>query len=194
MLSIYVGCVLFGGVLLGASALGGHDHDASGGDGGGGDGHGATGPHASPFAFLSVRFWAFSVAFFGLAGLAFSLAGVGSAAVLAGVVGLGSGYAGTRVLNALTRKPVGLLKDANAQIGREGTLLLPVARGQRGKLRLSLGGISTDLLADTDADQPLAAGEVVLIVGFRDGAALVERSPAALPSVPRPSLSKKEES
>ena len=193
MLSIYVGSLLFGGVLLGASVLGGH------GEGGGhGDLH--AGGHDHPHAlarqgstdgsehgggnlpFLSLRFWAFAIAFFGLSGTALSLFGALGALtpVVAGGFGLGCGYVAARVVGGLGRSTVGLLGDANSHLGREGQVLLPLARGQRGKIRLQIGGTSTDLVAETDGDGALLPGETALVVGMRGNVALVERNPALL--------------
>jgi membrane protein implicated in regulation of membrane protease activity len=191
MLSVYVGCLLFGGVLLAASVFGGHDHDAGGGDvDHGGEHHGDHGG----LPFVSLRFWAFSIAFFGLAGAALALAGVGRiAAVVAGGFGLSAGYISWRVLRSLARESIGLVRDGAANVGREGRLLLPVGKGQRGKLRLTVAGTSVDLLAETDGDEALGSGETVLIVGMRGNVALVERNPAVRgPGEPAPPAAGKE--
>jgi hypothetical protein len=184
MLSIYVGGLLFGGVLLAASILGGHAEHGDLGGHAGGDHDGSQGGHGLPF--LSLRFWAFTLAFFGLTGAALTLAGGGLGAlvpVLAGAVGLSCGLVSARVLRLLGRRPVGLLGDAGAHVGREGRVLLPVgaSKGQLGKIRLQIGGTSTDLVAETEGDAGLAAGETALVVGMRGNVALVERSPGALP-------------
>ena len=201
MLSVYLGSLLFGGVLLGASILGGHGDGADGGhaltaghghDGhlGEGGGHNAEHHQPSKLPFLSLRFWAFAAAFFGLTGTALTIAGgLGALTPLAaGVVGLGCGLVSARVLGDLSRQTVGLLGDASAHLGREGRVLLPLARGQRGKIRLQIGGTSTDLVAETEAEAPLAAGETAFIVGMRGNVALVERTPSALPAPGSPLL------
>jgi membrane protein implicated in regulation of membrane protease activity len=188
MLPLYIGSLLFGGVLLGASVLGGHDHDAGGHDAGHDAAHGGGQQNAAAaglLPLLSLRFWAFTLAFFGLAGTVLTVGGLGALTpVVAGGFGLGSGYAAARVLRGLARRPLGLLGDGAANVGREGRLLLPVRPGQRGKLRLSVGGISTDLLAETEGADALAAGDTVLVVGMRDNVALVERNPAQ-PALPK---------
>jgi membrane protein implicated in regulation of membrane protease activity len=190
MLSIYVGGLLFGGVLLAASIFGGH---AEHGDLGGHGGAEHDGPHAGhSLPFFSLRFWAFTLAFFGLTGAALTLTGSGNGngmtalvPLLAGAVGLGCGVVSARVLRLLGRDSVGLLGDASAHVGREGRLLLPVGqrKGQRGKIRLQIGGTSTDLVAETEGEAGLQAGETVLVVGIRGNVALVERTPGALPPV-----------
>jgi membrane protein implicated in regulation of membrane protease activity len=101
--------------------------------------------------------------------------------VIAGAVGLGSGLVSARVLSALTRETVGLVASSEAHVGREGRLLLPLGKQRRGKIRVSIGGASVDLVAETDTDEPLPAGETALIVGMRGNVAVVERSPASGP-------------
>lgn len=189
MLSIYIGGLLFGGVLLGASVVGGHGDHGADAHGGGHDAHHGSDhdhnqQHNPLLPFLNLRFWAFASAFFGLTGLALTFAGGLGAVVtaaLAGGVGLGCGYGSWRVLRALTTRPVGLLGDAEAHVGREAQVLLPIERGRRGKIRLSIGGTATDMVAETEGDGRLAPGEVALVVGMRGTVALVEISPAALP-------------
>jgi membrane protein implicated in regulation of membrane protease activity len=183
--SFYLGCLAFGGLFVGASLVGGH-HGDTGAD------HGHDGPdhHGASWALLpllSLRFWTFSLAFFGLAGATLSVAGAlaGTAlAAVAGGFGVTAGYTASRVLGGLTRRPVGLIAPGEAHVGREAVLLLPVERGQRGKIRLQIGGTSTDLIAETDAAEALPAGTTVLVVGLRGTVAVVERSPTALPPGP----------
>jgi hypothetical protein len=192
MISIYIASVLFGGVLLGASLSSGHHGD---GDGGGDGGDGAANPagyagheghhdhpqhHDGRLPFLSLRFWAFASAFFGLSGALLTIAGAAGAVVplLAGGVGTGAGLISARILGNLGRRPTGLLGDARSHVGREGRVLLPVGPGQRGKIRLSIGGISTDLVAETDSETRLEPGSTALLVGLRDNVAIVELSPA----------------
>jgi membrane protein implicated in regulation of membrane protease activity len=177
-LSFYLGCLAFGGLFVGASLFGGHDshvdHTAE---------HGGDQGSAALLPLLSLRFWTFSLAFFGLAGAALTGTGalVGAAAAgVAGGVGVTFGYTASRLLGNLTRRPLGLVASGAAHIGREATLLLPVGRGQRGKIRLTISGVSTDLVAETDGDQPLPAGATVMVVGLRGNVAVVERA-LALP-------------
>jgi hypothetical protein len=198
MLSAYIVCFLAGGIVLGASMFGGHDSDsgdahlgdAHAGDAHMGDAHGGTvheGHHewAARLPFLSLRFWTWGVTFFGLAGLALTLGGTPAplVPVLAAVGGLGSGWGASWALGRLTRDAVGVLPEASSHIGREGKLLLPLRRGARSKIRLSIGGVETDLLAETDLEGEIPAQITVLVVGMRGLAAVVEPTPAALKSV-----------
>ena len=188
MLSAYIVCLLAGGVVLGASMFGGHDSD--GGDAHVGDAHG-DGAHdghhewAARLPFLSLRFWTWGVTFFGLAGLALTLGGTPASLVpwLAAAGGLGSGWGASWALGRLTRDAVGVLPEASSHIGREAKLLLPLRRGARSKIRLSIGGVETDLLAETDLAAEIPAQSTVLVVGMRGLTAVVEPTPTALSSV-----------
>jgi hypothetical protein len=200
MLSLYLAGVLFGGVLIAGSLVGGHgDHGGGHGHDAGHD-HGDQGDHGEDgdrgggrgllgrLPLLSLRFWAFATAFFGLSGTALTLAGTIGALtpLLAGGVGLGCGLVATRVLGGLGRSTVGLLGDASTHLGREAQVLLPIEPGKRGKIRLQIGGLSTDLVAEMDVTagpRPgLRPGDQAYIVGLRGNVAVVESSPtAALP-------------
>ncbi|HJX64748.1 MAG TPA: NfeD family protein [Polyangia bacterium] len=123
--------------------------------------------------------------FFGLAGLALTLGGTPAPLVpfLAAAGGLGSGWGASWALGRLSRDAVGVLPEASSHIGREGKLLLPLRRGQRSKIRLSIGGVETDLLAETDLETEIPAPSTVLVVGMRGLTAVVEPTPAALESL-----------
>jgi membrane protein implicated in regulation of membrane protease activity len=184
MFPIYLGGLLFGGILIVASIVlgqGDGDHAAGDGDHAGEQMHDG---HPAPkmwVPLLNLRFWSFAFAFFGVTGLVFTwlgtLPGLLVPLVAAGV-GVGAGAAASKILRVLSKSTVGTLPEAGALVGREGKLLLPVARGQRGKLRLTTGGVASDLIAETDGDEPLGAGATVLIVGLRGNVAVVERAPA----------------
>jgi len=187
MLSVYIVSFLAGGIVLGASMLGGHDGDS--GDAHVSDGNSDTGhdAHHEWFArlpFLSMRFWTWGVTFFGLAGLALTLGGTSASLVpaLAAVAGVGSGWGASWAIGRLTRDAVGVLPEASSHVGREGKLLLPLRRGVRSKIRLSIGGVETDLLAETDVDTEIPVQSTVLVVGMRGLTAVVEPTPAALRS------------
>ena len=201
-LAIYLAALGFGGVLLVGSLAGGHDH-AGGhagaeGDSGAdaahhaGDGHdqghdqhlhhaGVAGLLWFLRPLLSLRFWVFGLTFFGLTGSILSGLGLAApvlTAVLAIVLGLVTGYVAARLFQALARQTVGEISAQGGPIGREGRLLLPVSKSQRGKVRVVVGGVATDLIVETDSEAPLPAGAIVLVVGMRGTVALVERSPA----------------
>jgi membrane protein implicated in regulation of membrane protease activity len=185
-MAVYLAALAFGGILLVASLVGGHDHaDHHAGD----DldqvhGHGhEAGPAAHAalvLPFLSLRFWIFGLAFFGLTGvvlLGLRLTSPLVAASLATAVGLGFGYAAAWLFQTLARETVGQMASDGGHVGREGKLLLPVARGQRGMVRVTVAGVTTDLLAESDDERPMPADTSVLIVAMRETVAIVERSP-----------------
>ncbi|HEY7372018.1 MAG TPA: NfeD family protein [Polyangia bacterium] len=195
-MTVYIAALAFGGILLVASLIGGHDHadhHAGGHDQGQGDAHGHghdadLAPHAAlVLPFLSLRFWIFGLAFFGLTGAVLHGLGLTSplvAAVIATVLGIGFGYGAARVFQALAAETVGQVAPDGGHVGREGKLLLPAARGQRGKVRVISGGVAVDLLAECDDERELPAGTTVLVVAMRGTVAVVERSPAPSDSPP----------
>jgi membrane protein implicated in regulation of membrane protease activity len=189
--AIYLGSLLFGGVLIAASALLGADHGAEihgGGDAGHGGGnadHGGDNAQNQGPAWVSLfglRFWSFGTTFFGITGLVLRAIGLSALAPLVSTgVGVAAGLGASAAFRRLTGETVGRVRDAAALIGREGKLLLPVARGQRGKVRLAQpGGGDVDLLAESD--EALASGAEVLIVEVRGNVAVVARAPAERPA------------
>lgn len=190
MITAYLACLIFGGVLTLASFVTGSDADADTGLPHGLDGHAheATHVHGGLLPFLSVRFWMFAVTFFGLIGTGLTLLATGGAGLIAALAtsfGVGAGYSASRILQSLSRAPVGLLGDSASHVGREAKLLLPLSRQQRGKVRLNIGGISTDLVAETESDEALPVGSNVLVVAIRGTVALVEPVPGNPTSVPK---------
>lgn len=189
MLAVYIGSLLFGGLLIVASLFGAsHDADLHV-DMHGGDGHGAGDGHdqSNASALLSLfglRFWSFGAAFFGLTGVVLHVIGgpvlVAAAPFIAAGVGIAAGLGASTAFRTLSRDTVGQLRGAAAMIGREGRLLLPVARGQQGKVRVAVPGSGdVDMVAESDDDGVLDVGTVVLIVEFRGNVAVVARAPAA---------------
>ena len=190
MLAVYVGFLLFGGLLIVASLFGaGHDTDVHvdlHADHGSGDGHDQS--QASAWLSLfGLRFWSFAAAFFGLTGIIIHVIGgplLGIAApFIAAGVGVAAGLGASTTFRALSRDTVGQLRGAGAMIGREGRLLLPVARGQQGKVRVAVPGSGdVDMIAESDDAGVLPVGTVVLIVEFRGNVAVVERATATADS------------
>ncbi len=197
MLTVYLACFLIGGVLIATSVLlGGHshadghdvehdiDHDVGHDveheiDHGHDADHGSdTDPHASGpwLPFLSVRFWTFFCAFFGLTGLALTwldlapgLITLATAVAVGGVSGTGVSWLyrllkSTQVDSSITNQ------DLQGGMGR---VLLPVEKASPGSVRVSVKGYVKDLRAVTDDPRPIAMGEQVLVVSVRAGVAKV---------------------
>jgi membrane protein implicated in regulation of membrane protease activity len=190
--AVYVGFLLFGGLLIVASFFGaGHDADVHvgdlhAGDSGHGDGHDQS--QASAWlSLLGLRFWSFGAAFFGLTGLILHVAGgpvlAGATPFISAAVGVAAGLGASIAFRTLARDTIGQVRGAGALVGREGRVLLPIARAQRGKVRTEIpGGGHVDLLAESDDDGLIEAGADVLIVEVRGNVAIVERAPAAPPA------------
>ncbi|MBX3162537.1 MAG: hypothetical protein KF773_41625 [Deltaproteobacteria bacterium] len=171
MNQVYLGAVAFGFTLLLASLLlGGKDTDS--GDGGhdghdGDDGHDSGGGGFGWAPVTSLRFWVFLLAFGGGTGFALTELGQGTAvtAVAAGVVGWLSGAIAIAAIAALRRGSVSSEVGATELVGETGRLLLPVAPGRPGKVRVDVKGRQEDFIAHAAEDGgALAEGTVVLIV------------------------------
>jgi membrane protein implicated in regulation of membrane protease activity len=190
----YLFALILGGVLLAASILlGGHgdsdadvDADADAGldkdlpvlSGHEGDISGVD----AFWAFRSIRFWTFFLAFFGLTGLVLDGLGlVGSSLVTALVatgMGAGSGFVAAGLLRWLGRDESGHIASSSDYIGRTVKVLLPVPKHGVGKVRLELRGSSVDVLATTDEEGPITPEEEAIIIemdGLRARIARLER-------------------
>jgi membrane protein implicated in regulation of membrane protease activity len=181
MLSAYLITLIVGGVLVAISLVvggdgdgGGHDGDAHAGDADG-DAHaehgGAFDAALGWLPLGSLRFWTFFAAFFGLTGTALSLLpGTGSivTAVAAVATGYGAGVALTRIVRRLQQTSSDSSLAAADLIGATAHVLLPVAPGRAGKVRLHLKGRAVDLLAETQEEAELPAGEKALVIAAPD--------------------------
>ncbi len=137
----YLGAVLFGLVLLaGSLVLGGKDtahggHDAD------------VGIAWAPLA--SIRFWVFVMTFGGGAGLALDYLEDNELLVAGGALGVGwlSGVLAVAVIRSLSRGSASSQVDAKELVGVTGKLLLPVATGKPGKVRVDVRGRIADYVA-----------------------------------------------
>jgi membrane protein implicated in regulation of membrane protease activity len=195
---IYIAAFVVGGILLGASLLLGHqdaDSDAhvdpgahAEADAHVSDAHSeADGGHAqgSDFwlPFVSVRFWVFFLCFFGLTGTVFTLLALaGKWTTLTAAIGMGavSGFAAAFVIQRLRKVEVGRALNEEDFKGQEGLVLLPLAVGGRGKIRIEVGGQIVDLIARSD--EAIERGAHVMVIDFRDNEAVVVS--AAAPPAP----------
>jgi membrane protein implicated in regulation of membrane protease activity len=210
LVAIYLGALIVGGGLLVASALlggkdtGGHDkdfskdfdHDVDGGVDHDADhehehdhGHEVAYAHLGTadalwMPLLSIRFWTFFLAFFGLMGLLLEgmtklgLVGAPWGVSLGMSVGAGA-IAGYLISNILRR----LKRDrANSEVvpehdyeGKAGEVLLDVAPGDPGLVRLEVKGVSIDVTAVAFDEQTprLKRGSKVIVLEYRDGRVVV---------------------
>lgn len=191
---MYLFSFALGGILLLASILlgdkdGGHEVDshaeatADGGsqgiDHGVGEAHGSV---AGLFtAFLSLRFWMFFLAFFGLTGLVLDgldlIASSGLALGLALAMGLVTGQVTVAVFRSLAGSETSTAANVGDYVGKSGRVLVRFGAGELGKLRLTLKGTTVDVLATTDEERPFAAGDVGLVIQMNDTTAVVARVP-----------------
>jgi len=127
---------------------------------------------------LSFKFWSFSVAFFGIMGLTLSfVTGIAApiAAAIAALVGASSGAGASGLFHYLKHDEVDSSTSSEDFIGSEAVVLLPLARGAMGKVRITLGARQVDLLATSD-DEAFARGDRVAVIEMSDGRARVVRA------------------
>jgi membrane protein implicated in regulation of membrane protease activity len=205
VITLYIVCLVVGGVLVAASALmGGHDdvgheveHEAPGH---GGEAEPDAGAHDSsheveladlshvPAAtstetpggawlpFLSLRFWTFFSAFFGLTGL--TLTGLSLAAppvALAASVGVGiaSGMGVASLFRLVKSAQVDSSVEAEDLQGAVGRVLVPIDASSEGLVRVKVKGAVKDLRAVADDGATIPRGASVLLLLVRDGVARV---------------------
>jgi len=178
MLMVYLIALIVGGVLLALTLVlgGAADHHA----GGDVDHHAgsADGDHAGAldafFGWLpvtSLRFWTFFAAFFGAVGTvlsAWDLAGPAPAVALAVTAGYLSGLIMDRSMRYLRRSDSNSSLGGGDVVGAGAVVLLPVGAGAPGKVRVRLKGRSVDLVAATEDEEPLAAGQHAMVLSMRD--------------------------
>lgn len=197
--SIYLGSLILGGLLIGASiVLGGDsgfdndvDTDADfGGElelevAGAADGNGdllyMDSEAGAWLPFLSMRFWTFGLASFGLTGSLFSLSTTVGMANIAEAISLGVsisvgvvvGWATSWAFQKLKSQRVTGEVGLQQLKGSEATVLLSVNSEKNGKIRTLVGGQTVDLLASSLDEHSLERGSKVLIVDIKDGIAMV---------------------
>ncbi len=169
MSHLYLGGIAFGVTLLVASfLLGGKDAHV---------GHHADSAPGFGWAPIgSLRFWVFLCTFGGGAGYALTL--LGSSELEAGIGALATGWvAGTLavgIIRKLTSTSTSSGLVSGDLVGATGTLLLPAAANNPGKVRVEIKGRTEDFVAYLVEDEPaLAAGASVLIVAERGAGALL---------------------
>ncbi len=191
---LYLFSFALGGLLLLASILlgdkdGGHDSgdvdtDTDGDHGGHqASDHGVPatpGSFAGMFtAFLSLRFWMFFLAFFGLTGLVLDgldiIPNSGVALAISLAMGLATGQVTAAVFRHLSSSETSTAASVSDYVGKSGRVLIAFAPGSLGKLRITLKGTTVDVLATTDDERPFAVGDDALVIQMNDTTALVSR-------------------
>ena len=173
MIYLYLFALVVGGVLLGASMLlGGHADGEVHAGGGGAEPVGHDGPHAGPetffYAMLSLRFWTFFLAFFGLTGFLFEGFGLVPwtwlSAVIALVMGIAAGSAAMLIIRKVQQGTTNSAISSADYVGKTARVMVGFGKGEVGKVRLELKGTTIDVLAMPIDDRSFAIKDEVLIV------------------------------
>jgi hypothetical protein len=152
-----------------------HDHDAQTDH----EGHvdKDTGPSSSDWwmPLLSLRFWTFGSAAFGLAGTLLTLFGLPAivTAIAATLLGLGMGTAAARVFAALRSDTVSGVTDLRQYAGEEGRVVLPIRPGAQGKIAVVTDAGRVELLARSADPSAIERGARVIVAAV-DGAGVAE--------------------
>lgn len=183
MLIVYILSAIVGGILVLASALLGGEHDSHfGGDPHFGDtdfqdigGH--DGVHSDLYLpFLSLRFWTYFAACFGVTGLLltkFSSAGPIVAALAAVATGIIAGLSTHWIMRAINRRESDSGVKEEHIVGKEARVLVGVSAGNEGKIRLDVKGELVDMTAFTQEGLSLLPGDRALVVSIENGRANV---------------------
>ncbi|UJR85869.1 NfeD family protein [Sandaracinus amylolyticus] len=186
MIYVYVFALVLGGVLLGASMLlGGGDGHADGGSHGtegaaSADGHDAPGGFETFLvAFLSLRFWTFFLAFFGLTGVV--LDGLGLvpstivAAILSLAMGFGAGGGAVWLMRRVRADDSNSAATSQDYVGKTARVLVAFGPGRTGKVRVEVRGSTVDLLAVPIDGASFVLDEEVIVVEMEGTRAKVAR-------------------
>ncbi|MEC7525014.1 MAG: hypothetical protein VYE22_34350 [Myxococcota bacterium] len=131
------------------------------------------------FMFLSLRFWTFFLAFFGLTGLVLDgLSLVSSEWLGLGLalgMGFGTGALAMSVIRMLGSDTSGSAVRSTDYIGKTARVVVPIEKGSVGKVRVDIKGTSVDLLASGLEEDGFTGKEEVLIVEMDGPRARVAR-------------------
>lgn len=177
MIYLYLFSLVVGGGLLGVSILlGGHaDTDASGPEvhmdsppqSVGHDGGPYAGVESYLYWLVSLRFWTFFVAFFGLTGLVFDGLGLAPRWVtLIVAIGMGavSGGAAMAAIRAVSKGETNSAITTRDYVGKTGRVLVGFGPGAVGKVRIEVKGSVVDVLAIPEDTRSYAAEDEVIVV------------------------------
>lgn len=197
LIYLYLFTLIVGAVLLGASILlGGHDDADADVDGdldadadadadveAGADKEVSVGGHGDVSGllvmFLSLRFWTFFMAFFGLTGLSLDLLDLignpWATLAIATAMGLVTGGSAVAIIRALSKDTSGKAVESSDYVGKTARVIVPFEGSKVGKVRVDVKGSSIDLLASGLDEETFGGREEVLIVEMEGSRARVAR-------------------
>jgi membrane protein implicated in regulation of membrane protease activity len=166
MLGLYIVFGLAGLIVVLASALGGHHgHDADAGADG--DVHAGDQGWDAWLPFLSLRFWSYASAGFGMIGAlgtAFTNAAPWTVFGAAAGGGVAAGWAVYLLITLARRGEASSSASSADLLGKEARMLVGFGEGQPGKARMQVKGETIDMLAFSDSGAPIPAGEEVIVL------------------------------
>ena len=175
MIYLYLFSLVAGGILLGSSILfGGHDgadahahldHGSAAVPEGAGD---AAGVESFLAALMSVRFWTFFAAFFGLTGIVFEMVGASPwswlTAVVSAAMGTVAGGSAVFLVKKLANDQTNSAVRTSDYVGKTGRVLVGFGPGQVGKVRIEVKGSTIDVLAAPVEDGSFGTKDEVIVV------------------------------
>jgi hypothetical protein len=174
------------------SVLGGGQDDGGGDVHATGDGH----HDVDTYKLLSLRTATYFLFAFGVTGVMLSWMWNGGRAFLTALLALAIGSAGAglsaAVFGWLKKSESGDMPGDRAWLGATGEVVLPLSTGGTGKIFVSRGGRSQELLArpfDDDASRP-ETWMSVMVLEIRDGVALVAPNEELTPDEAAPRLAR----
>ena len=183
MIYVYLFSLIVGGILLGSSVfLGAHGDghaDVHADPGEPAFEHDAAGAESLLALFLSVRFWMFFAAFFGLTGLLFTAMGLLPWWWAIGLISLGVGVAAGGGAALLLREAAGRQSNSSATtkdlVGKTARVMVAFGPGETGKVRLETKGTTQELLAVSVDETRFDLKEEAQIVAIEGTRARVAR-------------------
>jgi membrane protein implicated in regulation of membrane protease activity len=190
LIYLYLFSLVAGGILLGSSILlGGHgdaDAHAQLGHGSGPVPEGAgdaAGVESFLASLLSVRFWTFFAAFFGLTGIVFEMFGLSPwswlTAALSAVMGSIAGGSAVFLVKKLANDQTNSAVKSSDYVGKTGRVMVGFGPGQVGKVRIEVKGSTIDVLAAPVEDGSFGAKDEVIVVEMDGNRAKVARTGAS---------------
>ncbi len=118
--------------------------------------------------FFSLRFWIFSIAFFGLTGSLLSFFEIltsSSLILLTSVVmGMIAGFAMASTMRFLQLKEVSSNISSQDYIGQTGQVILPITPDAPGKIRLLVKDTEVDMIATADEEEGFERGDIAFVI------------------------------